>query len=181
MLWTNSFSTLRLAWNSSGVFFWWGRHTSIKNYWRGKVPDLQLLWMAIRRPIYVVSYAPSGLWSVRVQESKKMLMEASVVIGEVQRYLGAMYARMLVNLPPFERLVRAHIPRYVPDEWRSVQDYPPQNLIGRRSAGPCGQQGTRIPLGRDSPYCGAACAGTRAPSTSLPSHPLWCGSRGVVA
>ena len=33
-----------------------------------------------------------------------------------------------MNLPAFERLVRAHIPRGVPDEWRSVQDYALQDL-----------------------------------------------------
>ena len=40
----------------------------IKDYWRSKVPDLQLWWTAIRGAINVVSYAPSGLWSVRVRE-----------------------------------------------------------------------------------------------------------------
>ena len=44
---------------------------SIKDYWRGMVPDLQLRWTAIRGAINVVNYAPSGLWSVRVQESEK--------------------------------------------------------------------------------------------------------------
>ena len=32
------------------------------------------------------------------------------------------------NLPAFEWLIRAHIPRGVPDEWRSVQDYTLQDL-----------------------------------------------------
>ena len=86
------------------------------------MPDLQLRWMAIRGAMYVVHYAPSGLWSVRVQESRKVLMEASEVIGEVHRYCEALYAKRPVNLPAFERLVRAHIPRCVPEEW-SVQDY----------------------------------------------------------
>ena len=31
----------------------------------------------------MVSYAPSGLWSVRIWESEKVFMEASEVIGEV--------------------------------------------------------------------------------------------------
>ena len=39
-----------------------------------------------------------------------------------------MYAKRPVNLPAFERLVRAHIPHGVPDEWRSVQDYTLQDL-----------------------------------------------------
>ena len=33
-----------------------------------------------------------------------------------------------MNLPAFDRLVRAHIPRGVPEEWRSVQDYTLQDL-----------------------------------------------------
>ena len=33
-----------------------------------------------------------------------------------------------MNLPAFERLVRAHIPKGVPEEWRSVQDYTMQDL-----------------------------------------------------
>ena len=33
-----------------------------------------------------------------------------------------------MNLPAFEWLVRAHIPRGVPEEWRSVQDYTLQDL-----------------------------------------------------
>ena len=99
------------------------RRRSIKDYWRGRVPDLQLRWTAIRGAINVVNYAPSDLWSVRVRESEKVLLEASDVIGEVQRYWEALYAKRPVNLPAFERLVRAHIPRGVPEEWRSVQDY----------------------------------------------------------
>ena len=39
-----------------------------------------------------------------------------------------MFAKRPVNLPAFERLVRAHIPRGVPEEWRSVQDYTLQDL-----------------------------------------------------
>ena len=62
------------------------RRRSIKDYWRGRVPDLQLRWTAIPGAINVVNYAPSGLWSVRVRESEKVLMEASDVIGEVHRY-----------------------------------------------------------------------------------------------
>ena len=33
-----------------------------------------------------------------------------------------------MNLPAFERLVRAHVPRGVPEEWASVQDYTLQDL-----------------------------------------------------
>ena len=33
-----------------------------------------------------------------------------------------------MNLPAFERLVPAHIPRGVPDEWKSVEDYTLQDL-----------------------------------------------------
>ena len=57
-----------------------------------------------------------------------MLLEASDVIGEVQRYWEALYAKRPVNLPAFERLVRAHITKGVPEEWRSVQDYTMQDL-----------------------------------------------------
>ena len=101
------------------------RRRSIKDYWRGRVPDLQLRWTAIRGAINVVNYAPSSLRSVRVRESEK---EASNVIGEVQRYWQALYPKRPVNLPAFERLVKAHIPRGVPEEWRSVQDYTLQDL-----------------------------------------------------
>ena len=38
------------------------RRRSIKDYWRRRVPDLQLRWTAIRGAINVVNYAPSGLW-----------------------------------------------------------------------------------------------------------------------
>ena len=55
-------------------------------------------------------------------------MEASDVIGEVQRYWEALYAKRPVNVPAFERLVRAHIPRGVPEEWRSVHDYTLKDL-----------------------------------------------------
>ena len=104
------------------------KRTSIKDYWRGTVLDLQLRWTAIPGGINVVTFAPSGLWSVRVRESEKLLMEASDVIGEVQRYWEALYAKRPVNLPAIERLVKAHIPRGVPEEWRSVQDYTLQDL-----------------------------------------------------
>ena len=57
-----------------------------------------------------------------------MLLEASDVIGEVQRYWEALYAKRPVNLPAFERLMRAHIPRGVPEEWSSVQEYTLQDL-----------------------------------------------------
>ena len=104
------------------------RRRSRKDYWRGRVPDLQLRWTAIRGGINVVNYATSGLWSVRVPESEKVLMEASDVIGKVERYWEALYAKRPVNLAAFERLVRAHIPRGVPEEWTSVQDYTLQDL-----------------------------------------------------
>ena len=104
------------------------RRRSIKDYWRGGAADLQLRWTAIRGAINVPNYGPSGLWSVRVRESEKVLLEASDVIGEVQRYWEALYTKRPVNLPAFERLVRAHIPRGVPEEWRSVQDYTLQDL-----------------------------------------------------
>ena len=83
---------------------------------------------AISGAINMVSYALSGLWSLCVREAEKVLMEVSEVIGEVHRYWEARYAKRSVNLPAFERLVRAHIPRGVPDEWRSVQDYTLQDL-----------------------------------------------------
>ena len=104
------------------------RRRSIKDYWRGRVPDLRLRWTAIGGAINAVTYAPLGLWSVRIRESDKVLMEASDVIGEVQRYWAALYAKRPLNLPAFERLGRAHIPRVVPEEWRSVQDYTLQDL-----------------------------------------------------
>ena len=103
------------------------RRRSIKDYWRGRVPDLQLRWTAIRGGINVVNYAPSRLWSVRVRELEKVLLEASDVIGKVQRYWEALYAKRPV-MPAFERLVRAHIPRGVPEKWRSVQDYTLRDL-----------------------------------------------------
>ena len=59
---------------------------SIRDDRRSKVPDLQLRWTAIRGAINAVSYAPYRLWPVRVRESKTVLMEASEVNGEVQRY-----------------------------------------------------------------------------------------------
>ena len=62
------------------------RRRSIKDYWRGSVPDLQLRWTAIRGAINVVNYAPSGLWSLRVCESEKVFLEASDVIGDVHSY-----------------------------------------------------------------------------------------------
>ena len=65
---------------------------------------------------------------MRVRESEKVLMEASDVIGEVHRYSEALYAKRPVNLPDFKRLVRAHIPRGVREEWRSVQDSTLQDL-----------------------------------------------------
>ena len=65
---------------------------------------------------------------MRVQDSEKVHLEASEVIREVHRYSEAMYAKRPVNLPAFEGLVRAHIPRGVPEEWRSVQDYTSQDL-----------------------------------------------------
>ena len=104
------------------------RRRSIKDYWRGRVPDLQLRWTAIRGAINVVNYAPSGLWSPRVRESEMVLLEASEVIGEVQRYWEALYAKRPVNLPAFKRLVRALLPRGLPEEWRSVQEYTLQDL-----------------------------------------------------
>ena len=81
------------------------RRRFIKDYLGSKVPHLQLRWTAIRGAINVVSYAPSGLWSVRVRESEKVLMEASEVIGEVHRCREALYAEKTVNLPTFDRLV----------------------------------------------------------------------------
>ena len=92
--------------------------------WRGRVPDLQLRWAVIRGAINVVSYAPLGLWLVQVWELDKVLMEAPEDIREVQRYWEALYAKR----PAFERPVRAHIPRGVPNERISMEDYTLQDL-----------------------------------------------------
>ena len=99
------------------------RLRSMKDYRPGTVPDLHLRWTVIHGTINVVKDALSGLWSVRVQESQKVLMEALEVMGEVLKLSEALYDKRPVNLPALERLVRAHIPRGVPEEWRSVQDY----------------------------------------------------------
>ena len=92
------------------------RRRSIKDYWQGRVLDLQLMWTMIRAAFNVVNYAPSGLLSVLVQESEKVLIEAWEVIREVERCGEALYAKRPVNLPAWERLGRAHIPRGLPDE-----------------------------------------------------------------
>ena len=71
---------------------------------------MQLPWAAIRGAIKVVKYGPSGLWSVRVQESQKVPMEALDIIGEIQLYWQALYNMRPVNLWAFETLARGHIP-----------------------------------------------------------------------
>ena len=63
-----------------------------------------------------------------VRESEKALAEACDVIGEVRRYSETLYAKRLVNLPAFERLVKAHIHSGGPEEWRSVLDYTLQHF-----------------------------------------------------
>ena len=88
----------------------------------------------------MVNHALSGLWSVRVQESEKVLLEASNVIGEVQRYWEALYAKRPVNLPAFKRLVRDRIPREVPEAWSSVHVYTMQY----REASRGGRQGSGL-------------------------------------
>ena len=57
-----------------------------------------------------------------------MLLDASDVISEVQRYWEALYAKPPVNLPAFEWLVGARIPLGVPAECRLVQHYTLQDL-----------------------------------------------------
>ena len=103
--WIGNFKSATRTLKSSGGVLWSTRCRSIKDYRRGRVLDLQLRWAAIRRAVNAVSYAPSGLWSVRVRESEKVFMEALGVIGEVQRYWEALYAQRRMNLPAFERLV----------------------------------------------------------------------------
>ena len=44
------------------------RRRSIKDYRRGRVPDLQLQRAVIRGAINGVSYAPSGSWLMQVRE-----------------------------------------------------------------------------------------------------------------
>ena len=91
-----------------------------------------------------------------VGESEKVLMEASDIIGEVQRYWEALYARRPVNLPAFERLVRAHIPRGVPEEWWSVQGLHPSGSQGRREASRGGRQGSGVQSGHGRPHSRAS-------------------------
>ena len=76
----------------------------------------------------VVNYAPFGLWVVRIRDSEKVLMEAAAVIGDLQRYWEAVYAKRPINLPALERLDMAHIPCGVPGEWSLVHDYTLQDL-----------------------------------------------------
>ena len=46
----------------------------------------------------------------------------------MHRYWEALHTKRAVNLPAFERLVWAHIPRGVPNEWKSVPDYIMQDI-----------------------------------------------------
>ena len=61
-----------------------------------------------------------------------------------------------MNLPAFERLVRAHIPRGVPEEWRSVQDYTLKDLKDAAKHAVADEKGSRVQPSHGCPHSGAA-------------------------
>ena len=127
MLLINSFSSLTNAWKNLGASSYatsvgpsrtfGGARYQICGY-DGRQSAGPSTWSATLPPAY--GRCASG-------SRRKCSWRPRRSLGR-SRGTGTLYAKRLVNLPAFERLVWAHIPRGVPNQWKSIQDHVLQAL-----------------------------------------------------
>ena len=104
------------------------RKRAIKDFWRRHAPDIAQRWKAVRGAIEVEAPGPSGLWNVRVPNTRTLLTEAHDVMFAVRASWRELYDKRPVDLPGFQAVLSRHVPR-VPDwAWTQVQQYPMQDL-----------------------------------------------------
>ena len=103
----------------------WNCHRIIKDYLQGTVPDLQLQCAEIRGATNVVGWLVVNAGASVKKGPHGGLTRYPKKSSTTGREL---YPNWPVNPPALERLVRAQIPRGVPNEWRSMQDYTLQDL-----------------------------------------------------
>ena len=62
------------------------RKRATKDFWRRHAPDIAQRWKAVRGAIVVEAQGPSGLWDVRVPNTKMLLTEAHDVMFAVRAF-----------------------------------------------------------------------------------------------
>ena len=104
------------------------RKRAIKHFWRRHAPDMAQRWKAVRGAIEVEAPGPSGLWNVRVPNTRTLLTEAYDVMFAIRAFWRELYDKRPVDLPGFRAFLSRHIPRVSDGAWAQVQQYSMQDL-----------------------------------------------------
>ena len=104
------------------------RKRAIKDFWRRHAPDIAQRWKSVRGAMEVEALGPSGLWNVRVPNTRTLHTEAHDVMFAVRAFWRELYDKRPVDLPGVQAVLSRHVPR-VPDEaFAQVQQYSMQDL-----------------------------------------------------
>ena len=104
------------------------RKRAIKDFWRRHAPDIAQRSKAVRESMEVEAPGPSGLWNVRVPNTKTLLTEAHDVMFAVRAFWRELYDKRPVDLPGFQAVLGRHFPRVTDGAWSQVQQYSMQDL-----------------------------------------------------
>ena len=69
-----------------------------------------------------------GLWTVRVPNTQRLLIEAHGVMAAVRAFWQELYGQRLVDLPSFPPVLGCHMPQVLEGRWAVVQQYSMREL-----------------------------------------------------
>ena len=104
------------------------RKRAIKDFWRRHAQDISQRWKAVRGAIAVEAPGVSGLWNLRVPNTRTLLTEAHDVMFAVRAFWRELYDKRPVDLPGFQAVLGRHVPRVPEGAWAQVQQYSMQDL-----------------------------------------------------
>ena len=104
------------------------RRRAIKHFWRVHAQDIVRRWNAVRGAIEVEAPCPSGLWNVRVPDTKMLLTEAHDVMSAVRAFWRELYNKQPMDLRSFQAVLGRHVPQVPEGAWARVQQYSMQDL-----------------------------------------------------
>ena len=104
------------------------RKLAIKDFWRRHPEDIVQRRKAVRGAIEIEAPGPSGIWNVRVVNTKALLTEAHDVMSAVSAFWWGVYNKRPVDLPGYQAVLDHHVPRVPEEAWAQLQQYCMQDL-----------------------------------------------------
>ena len=145
------------------------RKRAIKDFGRRHTKDIAQRRKAVRGAIEVEAPGLSGLWKVRVSNTRTLLREAHDVMFAVRAFWQELYDKRPVDLPGSQGVLDRHVSR-VPEGARAwVQQYPMQDLQSALDKADGKAPGLK-PRG-GLPHQGPHSTRPVAPGPLLPGHP----------